>query len=408
LVSKSNLEEHVDSLAYAGGNRSRITFTDGNYAAADYIARYFESLPGISFVERDTFNIAVASSPYDTYPVINIVAQLDGISENPKTFIVGGHYDASASRQTGYDTFWSIRQAQGADDNATGVAATMELARILSDPAYNFKSEHNIRFIAFAAEEYHPKHNSYHHLGSIYDARKISKDGLDVSGVLVMDMIAFNPNYDYIEVITNSSSTWLADSVLVNQPRYVPDLITNDHPLPDVPYSDHQSYQEQGYAAILLMENDRPWNDDSPYYTANPNYHTDSDTKETLNMSSLIKVTKLALATAAELNLDPSVSTIRVIDQFAAEDQFNIFPNPFNSVTTVHFSLAQPAQIRVRIFDIRGREVNSLYDDFMNAGSHQLSWNGRNNSGADVASGMYLISFETPEKIISKKVFYVR
>ena len=407
-VSQSDLVGHVDSLAYAGGQRSRITFTDGNYLSADYIARYFESLPGISFVERDTFNIVVASSPYNTYPVINIVAQLDGTSENPKTFIVGGHYDASASRESSYETFWLIRSAQGADDNATGVAATMEIARILSDPDNNFKSEHNIRFVAFAAEEYHPKHSNYHHMGSLFDVQKINKAGLDVSGVLVLDMIAYNPNYDYIEIITNTASSWLADSVYVNGPRYVPDLITNSSPFPDVPYSDHQSYQEAGYSAILLMENDAPWNNDSPYYTANPHYHTTNDKIETINNQQLTKVTKLALATVAELNIDRSVSAIHNLIQFASNDQFQIYPNPFNSVTKIRFALPKTELIRVRVFDVLGREVNRLYDDNMSAGSHEIIWNGKNMSGADVSSGMYLIALETPQEIVSKKVFYVR
>ena len=408
LVSQQNLEKHLDSLTYAGGMRSRITFTDGNYIAADYIARYFESLPGISFIERDTFNIAVAAAPYNTYPVINIVAQLDGTAENPKTFIVGGHYDASGSRESGYETLWSIRQAQGADDNATGVAATMEMARILGDPDNDFKSKHNIRFIAFAAEEYHPEHDGYHHLGSLYDAQKMNKTGVDVSGVLVLDMIAYNPNYDYIEVITNTSSTWLADSTLVNGPRYVPDLITNDHPLPDVPYSDHDSYQQYGYPAILLMENDKPWNNDSPYYIANPNYHTTNDKKETLNNSLLTRVTKLGLATIAELNMDRTISLVRVINQVTTGEPLRIFPNPFNSVAKIHFSLKQPENIRIRIFDIRGREIFTLYDNFMSAGEHELSWNGKNMAGMDVASGMYLISLETGRDIVSKRLLYVR
>ena len=408
-VSQNNLQMHLDSLCYAGGNYSRITFTDGNYAAAEYIARYFESLPGISYVERDTFNVAVASTPYDTYPLINIIAHLDGNGENPGTYIVGGHYDASASRESNYDFFWPYRQAQGADDNATGVAAAMELARILSDPVSNFHNKDHIKFIAFAAEEYHPEHDGYHHLGSLYDAQKMNQSGTNILGVTILDMIAYNPNYDYIEVITDFNSTWLADSVLVNGPRYVPDLITNDHPLPDVTYSDHDSYQRYGYPAILLMENDAPWNNDLPHYTSNGNYHTTNDKIETVNMSLLKKVTQLGLATAAELTVDRSVTTIFAqTEQTITGNILDIYPNPFNAVSKIRYSLQNPDHIRIRIFDVRGLEIIRLADNFYPAGSYETSWDGKNIRGNEVASGMYLLSLETSHEILTKKLFYVR
>lgn len=76
--------------------------------------------------------------------------------------------------------------------------------------------------------------------------------------------------------------------------------------------------------------------------------------------------------------------------------------------TQIFFSLKQTENICLRIFDIRGRELIRLYDNFMAAGAHELSWNGKNASGSDVASGMYLISFETGRDIVSKRFFYVR
>jgi Zn-dependent M28 family amino/carboxypeptidase len=333
---------------------------------------------------------------------------MDGNGENPGTYIVGGHYDASASRESNYDFFWQYRQAQGADDNATGVAATMEMARILSDPSNNFNNKDHIRFIAFAAEEYHPEHAAYHHLGSLWDAKKMNQSGENILGVTILDMIGYNPNYDYIEVITDINSTWLADSVLVNGSRYVPELITNNHPLPDVPYSDHESYQEYGFPAILLMENDAPWNNDLPYYTSNGNYHTTNDKIETVNFSQCTKVTQIALATIAELTIENNVSALWNSRRKHIASALDVSPNPFNSVTKIHYSLPAPEQIRIRIFDILGREVYRLVDGYQFAGSHEVRWNAKNMQGRDVASGMYMLTFETSREILTRKLFYVR
>ena len=129
-VDPENLRTHIDSLCYAGGHHSRISFTQGNYAAADYIARYLGSLPGLSYVVRDTFKLGVADPPYNTYPLINIYAVMEGQSDDPEIYILGGHYDASASRNSDYASLWGTRQAQGADDNASGSAVLIAV-----DPA---------------------------------------------------------------------------------------------------------------------------------------------------------------------------------------------------------------------------------------------------------------------------------
>ena len=82
MVSSSEIQIQLDSLCWSGGYQSRITYTEGSYYSAEYIATYFESLPGITRVERDTFYMNYASPPYNTYPLINIAAYLEGSSDD--------------------------------------------------------------------------------------------------------------------------------------------------------------------------------------------------------------------------------------------------------------------------------------------------------------------------------------
>jgi hypothetical protein len=387
-ISISTIEETLDSLCWAGGHQSRITFTPGSYYGAEYIATYFESLPGISKVVRDTFYMVYSTPPYDTYPMINISAYLEGTAEDPELIVVGGHHDASSNNDPDYSTYWETRKAQGADDNASGVAAVMEIARVLSDPQNGYQNTNTIKFIAYGAEEYHPMHAGYHHIGSLYDAQMINKEDLNLTAVLVLDMITYNTEMDYIEVISDENSLWLADTVLSCAERYVPGLTTNDHPLPDVPYSDHESYQQYGYPAILMMENDKPWNDHLPYYTANPYYHKEADIIETLRMSQLEKVAKLGLASTAVLGQRTSVTAIQqnlTTVEEQSETQISIYPNPFNSETTINFNLQKASEITISVYNILGEKVSALVNDQnYQPGSHSVRFDGTN-----LTSGTY-------------------
>ncbi len=69
------------------------------------------------------------------------------------------------------------------------------------------------------------------------------------------------------------------------------------------------------------------------------------------------------------------------------------YPNPFNSFTTIIYYVANlgpiPAQINIDIYDIQGRKVRTLLDDKREVGKHSIAWNGRDDSGNELASGIY-------------------
>jgi hypothetical protein len=73
------------------------------------------------------------------------------------------------------------------------------------------------------------------------------------------------------------------------------------------------------------------------------------------------------------------------------------FPNPFNPSTTIAFDLAKPSMVRIGIYDVSGRLVRTLVDRGMEAGSHEVGWNGMNNSGVGVPSGLYFYRMTTSE-----------
>ncbi len=69
------------------------------------------------------------------------------------------------------------------------------------------------------------------------------------------------------------------------------------------------------------------------------------------------------------------------------------FPNPFNPGTSVVFELAEPARASLTVYDVRGRRVAELHQGDLPAGRHTFRWEGRDQAGRQVASGVYLVRF---------------
>lgn len=71
------------------------------------------------------------------------------------------------------------------------------------------------------------------------------------------------------------------------------------------------------------------------------------------------------------------------------------YPNPANPLTTVRFSLTEPAEVTVTVFNILGQAVKTLADKSFAAGLWEIPWQGDNSQGQPVASGMYIIKLKT-------------
>jgi flagellar hook assembly protein FlgD len=65
------------------------------------------------------------------------------------------------------------------------------------------------------------------------------------------------------------------------------------------------------------------------------------------------------------------------------------YPNPFNPSTTIGYRLAEAGLVRLKVYDVLGREVATLADHVVPAGDYTGTWDGRNGSGQQVATGVY-------------------
>ncbi len=84
------------------------------------------------------------------------------------------------------------------------------------------------------------------------------------------------------------------------------------------------------------------------------------------------------------------------------------FPNPFNPETTIAYSIPKDSFVRVDIFDVRGRLINALSEGYQKQGQHTVTWNGVDESGKNVASGVYFYRMETIDRTEMRKMLLLK
>lgn len=242
---------------------SRNKNQPGNDKAADYIKQKLNSY-GIP-----AYDHWFSSTGRNVYGV-----QTGTVYPNQKYYICA-HYDDMPSGST----------APGADDNASGSAAVLEAARILS----GYVSEYTIVYAFWDEEEQGL-------IGSGYYAQQAYNNGDSIRGVINLDMVSWdsdNDNVVEIHVRPFGNSLSLKDKVIEINSTYSIGLTTSVIN-PGTTASDQASFWDYGYGALLMIEE---------YYGGdfNPYYHSVNDLVQYFNQPYYLKMCKAAYGTLATL-----------------------------------------------------------------------------------------------------------
>ncbi|MBN2829165.1 MAG: T9SS type A sorting domain-containing protein, partial [Candidatus Cloacimonetes bacterium] len=84
------------------------------------------------------------------------------------------------------------------------------------------------------------------------------------------------------------------------------------------------------------------------------------------------------------------------------------YPNPFNPVTNISYSLAVAGNVKIDIYNIRGQHVRSLINETQTVGKHVIQWNGKDNNDGDCATGLYMYRFQTKGVDTIKKAMLLK
>lgn len=254
-VETDRLMAHVEKLQgfYTRHvNSTTSSPTTGIGAARAYIANQFELIQRASNGRLYTFphEFPLTYEGLSTVQV-NVVAVLQGYETGAGTIVVGAHYDSIGPTFTSGTEF-----APGANDNATGVAAILELARIMSQKPHRS----TIMFVAFSAEE-------VGRIGSRAFAKYLVDRAIDVTGMVNVDTIGniYNMrgqvNSTEMRVFSNGPNNGSPDRHVARMAEFISfthglnmKLIVEDAIDRENRYGDHFSFSEQRIPAIRIMQ----------------------------------------------------------------------------------------------------------------------------------------------------------
>jgi len=115
--------------------------------------------------------------------------------------------------------------------------------------------------------------------------------------------------------------------------------------------------------------------------------------------------------TGGRLNVANMLSLITDVDSDASPKQFALFanrPNPFNPATTIAYDLAEPVDVRLVLYDVRGRQVREMVRATQAAGRYAVSWDGRGDGGEYVASGVYFYRLAAGSFVQTRKMVLLK
>jgi hypothetical protein len=268
-----------DVHALAGRIGERNVFRPEAYAAAEDFLGASLARAGHR-VRWQTFEVRHAGA---VHHCSNLFAEVRGYAAPNEIVIVGAHYD-------------TVRGTPGADDNASGCAAVLELARRFAGA----EPGRTIRFVFFANEE--PPFFWTDQMGSLVHAREARERGEHVAAMLSLetlgwyseregsqrypplvggalpssgDFVAFVGHESAAGLVARCVETFRGSGALPCEGAAMPSLV------PRIGSSDHWSFWKQGWPALMVT-------DTAPY--RNPNYHRPTDTPDTLDYERLARV----------------------------------------------------------------------------------------------------------------------
>ena len=84
------------------------------------------------------------------------------------------------------------------------------------------------------------------------------------------------------------------------------------------------------------------------------------------------------------------------------------YPNPFNPTTTISYSLEKDSEVSVNIYDISGKLISTLQNEYQTKGLHSIAWNGTDQHGLRVSAGIYFYQLRYEEQNITRKMLLLR
>ncbi len=312
----------------------------------------------------------------------NIIAVKKGIKKPNQHIIICAHFDNMPGNSA----------APGADDNGSGTVAVIEAARILS----KYSTDYTIVFALWDNEESGLN-------GSYYYAQQAYQKKDSITAVINMDMIGWDENNDSLAElhVDNSIATSKMSSIIFDTNTKYNLALNLSIINPGAKNSDQASFWNFNYPAVLIIENATTIDQIRDF---NKYYHTVNDRIEYLNKSYFNKLTKLAIGALAEASIVSIPTNIKdeLPSQFILSQNY---PNPFNPETIINYQIKEAGYVSLKVYDIIGREVAILVDEYKQAGVYNSQFSIHNSK---LTSGVYYYTLRAGNYNATKKMLLVK
>lgn len=104
----------------------------------------------------------------------------------------------------------------------------------------------------------------------------------------------------------------------------------------------------------------------------------------------------------------PMINKVGWQDDQDILSQISNYPNPFNFTTTINYSLTKSSKVVINICNLTGQRLRTLVNSTQPEGEHSINWDGKNDTGITVSSGIYFYSLETNNNMVIKKLLFLR
>lgn len=137
---------------------------------------------------------------------------------------------------------------------------------------------------------------------------------------------------------------------------------------------------------------------------------TSGDTTITVWNSASVEHYRFAFAHSVQaVVVDPDVWVLRSVEERTLDAvTLTVNPNPFNATTRIAFELGSSGPVEVDIYDVTGARVTTLFREEVPAGYHEREWDGRNDSGEPVSSGVYFVRLKTGRNALVRKAVLLK
>jgi hypothetical protein len=179
------------------------------------------------------------------------------------------------------------------------------------------------------------------------------------------------------------------------------------------PYYDGVPYPEIGANYVYAFE-DGPINGDAYLYHGVAATTVDTPVYRTMYFS--FDFSQLTNAAHQQEWMDDLMSWWNIVpistsDAFApslSSGLDSIYPNPFNPSTSVRYNIARAEKVSLNIYNLRGQKVKTLINESKTAGAHTVSWDGTDEAGNPVASGVYYLRLQTDTARETRKLTMIK